>query len=199
MKNAEWTPAMVERASRKIRKIESGMSLSAFLISSVTGIVTFFGFILFTTLLASGVLASPEDTGPGLMDTSAFYLQLRTLVKIMGTFGAFVFGIMIYFETNKMIRKAISGSVNHKELTVPGRGREWMKKAGELLSFLERIETKKRLLSSLLAKEGKIKDEKFCPVKGMDDDEKYSLMCDIYDLDYLLSLEKEETHGNKKN
>lgn len=45
MKNAEWTPAMVERTARKIRKIESEMSLSAFLISSVTGIATFFGFI----------------------------------------------------------------------------------------------------------------------------------------------------------
>ena len=39
MKNAEWTPAMVERAARKIRKLESEMSLSAFLISSAAGII----------------------------------------------------------------------------------------------------------------------------------------------------------------
>lgn len=199
MKNAEWTPAMVERAARKIRKLESNMSLSAVLLSSVTGIVTFFAFILFTTLLASGVLSEPEASGPGLVDTSAFYLQLRSMVKFMGTFGAFLFGVLVYLETNKAIRKAISGSINHKELTVPGRSREWMKKAGELLSLLERIEAKKRLLSSLLAKEGEIKDGKFCPVAGMNDDDKYSLMCEIYELDYLLSLEKEKMHGNKKN
>lgn len=48
MKNAEWTPAMVESAARKIRKIESNMSLSAVLFSSVAGIVTFFAFFLFT-------------------------------------------------------------------------------------------------------------------------------------------------------
>lgn len=199
MKNAEWTPAMVESAARKIRKIEGKMSLSAVLFSSAAGIAAFFGFILFTTLLASGALSEPEAAGPGLIDTSAFYLQLRTLVKIMGTFGAFVFGIAAYQETNKMISKAISGSVNHNELTVPGRSREWMKKAGELLSFLERIETKNRLLSSLLAKRGEIKGSKFSPVTGMEDEEKYSLMCEIYELDYLLSLEKEKTHGNKKN
>ena len=190
MKNGEWTPAMVEKAARKIRKLESNMSLSAVLFSSVAGIVTFFAFLLFTALLASGVLSSSEAAGPSLVDTSAFYLQLRSMVKVMGTFGAFVFGIAAYMETNKMIRKAVSGSINHKELTVPGRSREWMKKAGELLSFLERIETKKRLLSSLLAKGGEIKGGKFSPVAGMDDDEKYSLICDIYDLDYLLILEK---------
>lgn len=190
MKNDEWTPAMVERAARKIRKLESNMSLSAVLLSSVTGIVTFFVFILFTTLLASGVLSEPEASGPGLVDTSTFYLQLKSMVKVMGTFGAFVFGIAAYMETNKMIRKAVSGSINHKELTVPGRSREWMKKAGELLLFLERIETKNRLLSSLLAKGGEIKECKFSPVSGMDDEEKYSLMCEIYELDYLLSLDK---------
>lgn len=65
-----------------------------------------------------------------------------------------------------------------------------MKKAGELLLFLERIETKNRLLSSLLAKGGEIKECKFSPVSGMDDEEKYSLMCEIYELDYLLSLDK---------
>lgn len=190
MKNDEWTPAMVERAARKIRKLESNMSLSAVLLSSVTGIVTFFVFILFTTLLASGVLSEPEASGPGLVDTSTFYLQLKSMVKVMGTFGAFVFGIAAYMETNNMIRKAVSGSINHKELTVPGRSREWMKKAGELLLFLERIETKNRLLSSLLAKGGEIKECKFSPVSGMDDEEKYSLMCEIYELDYLLSLDK---------
>ena len=112
------------------------------------------------------------------------------MVQVIGKIGAIFLGIATCMEMHKMIRKAISGSVNHKELTVPGRSREWMKKAGELLSLLERIEAKKRLLSSLLAKEGEIKDGKFCPVAGMNDDDEYSLICDIYDLDYLLSLEK---------
>lgn len=190
MKNDEWTPAMVEKAARKIRELEGNMSLSAVLISSVIGTATFFTCISFTALLASGAFSSSGAAGPGLIDNSAFYLQLRSMVKVMGTFGAFVFGIWAYLETNSMIRTAVSGSMNRKELTVPGRSREWMKKAGELLSFLERIETKNRLLSSLLAKGGEIKGGKFSPVSGMDDEEKYSLMCDLYGLEYLLELEK---------
>ena len=190
MKNAEWTPAMVERASRKIRKLESEMSLSAFLISSVAGIIISIAFYSLIRIIAFGFSMAGEPEGPRLVNLSTFYLQLNSMVQVIGKIGAIFLGIATCMEMHKMIRKAISGSVNHKELTVPGRSREWMKKAGELLSLLERIEAKKRLLSSLLAKEGEIKDGKFCPVAGMDDDEKYSLMCEIYELDYLLSLEK---------
>ena len=190
MKNDKWTPAMVERASRKIRKIESEMSLSAFLISSAAGIIISIAFYSLIRILAFGFSMAGEPEGPRLVNLSTFYLQLNSMVQVIGKIGAIFLGIATCMEMHKMIRKAISGSVNHKELTVPGRSREWMKKAGELLSLLERIEAKKRLLSSLLAKEGEIKDGKFCPVAGMDDDEKYSLMCEIYELDYLLSLEK---------
>lgn len=199
MKNVEWTPAMVERAARKIRKIESKMFLSAVLLSSVLGIIISIAFYSLIKILAFGISMAGEPEGPRLVNPSAFYLQLNSMVKVIGKIGAVLLGIEIFLETNKMIRKVIPGSVDHKELTVPGRSREWMKKAGELLSFLERIETKKRLLSSLLAKGGKIKDEKFCPVSGMDDEEKYSLICDIYDLDYLLNLEKEKIYEYRKN
>lgn len=199
MKNAEWTPAMVERAARKIRKIESKMFLSAVLLSSVLGIIISIAFYSLIKILAFGISAAGEPEGASLLNPSAFYLQLNSMVKVIGKIGAVLLGIEIFLETNKMIRKVIPGSVDHKELTVPGRSIEWMKKAGELLSFLERIETKKRLLSSLLAKGGKIKDEKFCPVSGMDDEEKYSLICDIYDLDYLLNLEKEKIYEYRKN
>ena len=190
MKNAEWTPAMVESAARKIRKIETKTSLSAVLISSAAGIIISIAFYSLIKILASGFSMAGEPEGPRLVNLSTFYLQLNSMVQVIGKIGAIFLGIATCMEMHKMIRKAISGSVNHKELTVPGRSREWMKKAGELLSLLERIEAKKRLLSSLLANEGEIKDGKFCPVAGMNDDDKYSLICDIYDLDYLLSLEK---------
>ena len=190
MKNAEWTPAMVESAARKIRKIETKTSLSAVLISSAAGIIISIAFYSLIKILASGFSMAGEPEGPRLVNLSTFYLQLNSMVQVIGKIGAIFLGIATCMEMHKMIRKAISGSVNHKELTVPGRSREWMKKAGELLLFLERIEAKKRLLSSLLAKKGEIKDGKFCPVAGMDDDEKYSLMCEIYELDYLLSLDK---------
>lgn len=190
MKNAEWTPAMVERTARKIRKIETKTSLSAVLFSSAAGIIISIAFYSLIKILAFGISVAGEPEGPRLVNPSVLYLQLNSMVQVIGKIGAVFLGIETCLETNKMIRKAILCSINYEKLTVPGRSREWMKKAGELLSFLERIETKKRLLSSLLAKGGKIKDEKFCPVKGMDDDEKYSLICDIYDLDYLLSLDK---------
>lgn len=199
MKNAEWTPAMVESAAKKIRKIETKTSLSAVLLSSAAGIIISIAFYSLIRILASGFSMAEEPEGPRLVNPSAFYLQLNSMVQVIGKIGAVFLGIETCLETNRMIRKAVSGSINHKELTVPGRSREWMKKAGELLLFLERIETKKRLLSSLLAKGGRIKDEKFCPVKGMDDDEKYSLICDIYDLDYLLNLEKEKIYEYRKN
>ena len=189
MKNAEWTPAMVESAARKIRKIETKTSLSAVLISSAAGIIISVAFYSLIKILASGFSMAGEPEGPRLVNLSTFYLQLNSMVQVIGKIGAIFLGIATCMEM-QMIRKAISGSVNHKELTVPGRSREWMKKAGELLSLLERIEAKKRLLSSLLAKEGEIKDGKFCPVAGMNDDDKYSLMCEIYELDYLLSLDK---------
>lgn len=190
MKNAEWTPAMVESAARKIRKIETKTSLSAFLISSAAGIIISIAFYSLIKILAFGISVAGEPEGPRLVNPSVFYLQLNSMVQVIGKIGAIFLGIATCMEMHKMIRKAISGSVNHKELTVPGRSREWMKKAGELLSLLERIEAKKRLLSSLLAKEGEIKDGKFCPVAGMNDDDKCSLMCEIYELDYLLSLDK---------
>lgn len=190
MKNAEWTPAMVESAARKIRKIESEMSLSAFLISSVAGIIISIAFYSLIRILAFGFSMAGEPEEPRLVNLSTFYLQLNSMVQVIGKIGAVFLGIATCMEIHKMVRKAISGSVNYEKFTVPGRGREWMKKAGELLSFLERIEAKKRLLSSLLAKKGEIKDGKFCPAAGMDDDEKYSLICDIYELDYLLSLDK---------
>ena len=190
MKNAEWTPAMVERAARKIRKIERKTSLSAVLLSSVLGIIISIAFYSLIKILAFGISAAGEPEGPRLVNPSVFYLQLNSMVQVIGKIGAVFLGIETCLETNKMIRKAVSGSINHKELTVPGRSREWMKKAWELLLFLERIETKNRLLSSLLAKGGEIKECKFIPVSGMDDEEKYSLMCEIYELDYLLSLDK---------
>ena len=190
MKNAEWTPAMVERAARKIRKIERKTSLSAVLFSSAAGIIISIAFYSLIKILAFGISVAGEPEGPRLVNPSVFYLQLNSMVQVIGKIGAVFLGIETCLETNKMIRKAVSGSINHKELTVPGRSREWMKKAGELLSLLERIEAKKRLFSSLLAKEGEIKDGKFCPVAGMNDDDKYSLMCEIYELDYLLSLDK---------
>ena len=199
MKNAEWTPAMVESAAKKIRKIETKTSLSAVLLSSAAGIIISIAFYSLIRILASGFSMAEEPEGPRLVNPSAFYFQLNSMVQVIGKIGAVFLGIETCLETNRMIRKAVSGSVNHKELTVFGRSREWMKKAGELLSFLERIETKNRLLSSLLAKGGEIKGGKFSPVTGMEDEEKYSLMCEIYELDYLLSLEKEKTHGNKKN
>ena len=181
---------MVESAARKIRKIETKTSLSAVLISSAAGIIISIAFYSLIKILASGFSMAGEPEGPRLVNLSTFYLQLNSMVQVIGKIGAIFLGIATCMEMHKMIRKAISGSVNHKELTVPGRSREWMKKAGELLSLLERIEAKKRLLSSLLAKEGEIKDGKFCPVAGMNDDDKYSLMCEIYELDYLLSLDK---------
>lgn len=190
MKNAEWTPAMVESAAKKIRKIETKTSLSAVLLSSAAGIIISIAFYSLIRILASGFSMAEEPEGPRLVNPSAFYLQLNFMVQVIGKIGAVFLGIETCLETNRMIRKAVSGSVNHKELTVFGRSREWMKKAGELLSFLERIETKNRLLSSLLAKGGEIKGGKFSPVTGMEDEEKYSLMCEIYELDYLLSLEK---------
>lgn len=190
MKNAEWTPAMVESAARKIRKIETKTSLSAVLISSAAGIIISIAFYSLIKILAFGISVAGEPEGPRLVNPSVFYLQLNSMVQVIGKIGAVFLGIETCLETNKMIRKAVSGSINHKELTVPGRSREWMKKAGELLLFLERIETKNRLLSSLLAKGWEIKECKFSPVSGMDDEEKYSLMCEIYELDYLLSLDK---------
>lgn len=190
MKNAEWTPVMVERAARKIRKIERKTSLSAVLFSSAAGIIISIAFYSLIKILAFGISVAGEPEGPRLVNPSVFYLQLNSMVQVIGKIGAVFLGIETCLETNKMIRKAVSGSINHKELTVPGRSREWMKKAGELLLFLERIETKNRLLSSLLAKGGEIKECKFSPVSGMDDEEKYSLMCEIYELDYLLSLDK---------
>lgn len=190
MKNAEWTPAMVESAARKIRKIERKTSLSAVLFSSAAGIIISIAFYSLIKILAFGISVAGEPEGPRLVNPSVFYLQLNSMVQVIGKIGAVFLGIETCLETNKMIRKAVSGSINHKELTVPGRSREWMKKAGELLLFLERIETKNRLLSSLLAKGGEIKECKFSPVSGMDDEEKYSLMCEIYELDYLLSLDK---------
>lgn len=190
MKNAEWTPVMVERTARKIRKIERKTSLSAVLFSSAAGIIISIAFYSLIKILAFGISVAGEPEGPRLVNPSVFYLQLNSMVQVIGKIGAVFLGIETCLETNKMIRKAVSGSINHKELTVPGRSREWMKKAGELLSFLERIETKNRLLSSLLAKGGEIKECKFSPVSGMDDEEKYSLMCEIYELDYLLSLDK---------
>lgn len=199
MKDAEWTPAMVESAARKIRKIETKTSLSAVLLSSAAGIIISTAFYSLIKILAFGISAAGEPEGPRLVNPSAFYLQLNSMVQVIGKIGAVFLGIETCLETNRMIRKAISGSINYEKLTVPGRSREWMKKAGELLSFLERIETKKRLLSSLLAKGGEIKESKFSPVSGMDDEEKYSLICDIYDLDYLLNLEKEKIYGYRKN
>lgn len=190
MKNAEWTPVMVERTARKIRKIERKTSLSAVLFSSAAGIIISIAFYSLIKILAFGISVAGEPEGPRLVNPSVFYLQLNSMVQVIGKIGAVFLGIETCLETNKMIRKAILGSINYEKLTVPGRSREWMKKAGELLSFLERIETKKRLLSSLLAKGGEIKECKFSPVSGMDDEEKYSLMCEIYELDYLLSLEK---------
>jgi hypothetical protein len=190
MKNAEWTPVMVERTARKIRKIERKTSLSAVLFSSAAGIIISIAFYSLIKILAFGISVAGEPEGPRLVNPSVFYLQLNSMVQVIGKIGAVFLGIETCLETNKMIRKAVSGSINHKELTVPGRSREWMKKAGELLLFLERIETKNRLLSSLLAKGGEIKECKFSPVSGMDDEEKYSLMCEIYELDYLLSLDK---------
>ena len=190
MKNAEWTPAMVESAARKIRKIERKTSLSAVLFSSAAGIIISIAFNSLIKILAFGISVAGEPEGPRLVNPSGVYLQLNSMVQVIGKIGAGFLGIETWLETNKMIRKAVSGSINHKELTVPGRSREWMKKAGELLLFLERIETKNRLLSSLLAKGGEIKECKFSPVSGMDDEEKYSLMCEIYELDYLLSLDK---------
>ena len=190
MKNAEWTPVMVERTARKIRKIERKTSLSAVLISSAAGIIISIAFYSLIKILAFGISVAGEPEGPRLVNPSVFYLQLNSMVQVIGKIGAVFLGIETCLETNKMIRKAVSGSINHKELTVPGRSREWMKKAGELLLFLERIETKNRLLSSLLAKGGEIKECKFSPVAGMNDDDKYSLMCEIYELDYLLSLDK---------
>lgn len=190
MKNAEWTPVMVERTARKIRKIERKTSLSAVLLSSAAGIIISIAFYSLIKILAFGISVAGEPEGPRLVNPSVFYLQLNSMVQVIGKIGAVFLGIETCLETNKMIRKAVSGSINHKELTVPGRSREWMKKAGELLLFLERIETKNRLLSSLLAKGGEIKECKFSPVSGMDDEEKYSLMCEIYELDYLLSLDK---------
>ena len=190
MKNAEWTPAMVESAARKIRKTETETSLSAVLISSAAGIIISIAFYFLIKILASGFSMAGEPEGPRLVNLSAFYLQLNSMVQVIGKIGAIFLGIATCMEMHKMIRKAISASVNHKELAVPGRSREWMKKAGELLSLLERIEAKKRLLSSLLAKGGEIKGGKFCPAAGMNDDDKYSLMCEIYELDYLLSLDK---------
>lgn len=190
MKNAEWTPAMVERTARKIRKIERKTSLSAVLFSSAAGIIISIAFYSLIKILAFGISVAGEPEGPRLVNPSVFYLQLNSMVQVIGKIGAVFLGIETCLETNKMIRKAILGSINYEKLTVPGRSREWMKKAGELLSFLERIETKNRLLSSLLAKGGEIKECKFSPVSGMDDEEKYSLMCEIYELDYLLSLDK---------
>ena len=190
MKNAEWTPVMVERTARKIRKIERKTSLSAVLFSSAAGIIISIAFYSLIKILAFGISVAGEPEGPRLVNPSVFYLQLNSMVQVIGKIGAVFLGIATCLETNKMIRKAVSGSINHKELTVPGRSREWMKKAGEPLLFLERIETKNRLLSSLLAKGGEIKECKFSPVSGMDDEEKYSLMCEIYELDYLLSLDK---------
>ena len=192
MKNAEWTPVMVERTARKIRKIETKTSLSAVLISSAAGIIISIAFYSLIKILASGFSMAGEPEGPRLVNLSTFYLQLNSMVQVIGKIGAVFLGIETCLETNKMIRKAVSGSINHKELTVPGRSREWMKKAGELLLFLERIETKNRLLSSLIAKGGEIKGGRFSPVSGMDDEEKYSLMCEIYELEYLLELEKGE-------
>ena len=190
MKNAEWTPAMVERTARKIRKIERKTSLSAVLFSSAAGIIISIAFCSLIKILAFGISVAGEPEGPRLVNPSVFYLQLNSMVQVIGKIGAVFLGIETCLETNKMIRKAILGSINYEKLTVPGRSREWMKKAGELLSFLERIETKNRLLSSLLANGGEIKECKFSPVSGMDDEEKYSLMCEIYELDYLLSLDK---------
>ena len=190
MKNTEWTPVMVERTARKIRKIERKTSLSAVLFSSTAGIIISIAFYSLIKILAFGISVAGEPEGPRLVNPSVFYLQLNSMVQVIGKIGAVFLGIETCLETNKMIRKATLGSINYEKLTVPGRSREWMKKAGELLLFLERIEAKKRLLSSLLAKKGEIKDGKLCPVAGMDDDEKYSLMCEIYELDYLLSLDK---------
>lgn len=190
MKNAEWTPAMVESAAKKIRKIETKTSLSAVLLSSAAGIIISIAFYSLIRILAFGFSMAGEPEGLRLVNLSTFYLQLNSMVQVIGKIGAIFLGIATCMEMHKMIRKAISGSMNHKELTVSGRSREWMKKAGELLLFLERIETKNRFLSSLLAKGGEIKGGKFRPVSGMDDEDKYSLMCEIYELDYLLSLEK---------
>lgn len=190
MKNAEWTPVMVERTARKIRKIERKTSLSAVLFSSAVGIIISIAFYSLIKILAFGISVAGEPEGPRLVNPSVFYLQLNSMVQVIGKIGAVFLGIETCLETNKMIRKVILGSINYEKLTVPGRSREWMKKAGELLLFLERIETKNRLLSSLLAKGGEIKECKFSPVSGMDDEEKYSLMCEIYELDYLLRLDK---------
>lgn len=55
MKNAEWTPAMVESAARKIRKIETKTSLSAVLISSAAGIIISVAFYSLIKILASGI------------------------------------------------------------------------------------------------------------------------------------------------
>lgn len=170
--------------------LERKTSLSAVLFSSAAGIIISIAFYSLIKILAFGISVAGEPEGPRLVNPSVFYLQLNSMVQVIGKIGAVFLGIETCLETNKMIRKAVSGSINHKELTVPGRSREWMKKAGELLLFLERIETKNRLLSSLLAKGGEIKECKFSPVSGMDDEEKYSLMCEIYELDYLLSLDK---------
>lgn len=64
MKNAEWTPAMVERAARKIRKIETKTSLSAVLISSAAGIIISIAFYSLIKILASGFSMAGEPEGP---------------------------------------------------------------------------------------------------------------------------------------
>ena len=93
MKNAEWTPAMVERAARKIRKIETKTSRSAVLISSAAGIIISIAFYSLIKILASGFSMAGEPEGPRLVNLSTFYLQLNSMVQVIGKIGAIFLGI----------------------------------------------------------------------------------------------------------
>ena len=88
LKNAEWTPAMVERAARKIRKIEKKTSLSAVLLSSVTGIVASIAFYSLIKILVFRISMAGEPEEAMLVNLSTFYLQLNSMVQTIGKIGA---------------------------------------------------------------------------------------------------------------
>ena len=83
MKNAEWTPAMVERTARKIRKIERKTSLSAVLFSSAAGIIISIAFYSLIKILAFGISVAGEPEGPRLVNPSVLYLQLNSMVQVI--------------------------------------------------------------------------------------------------------------------
>lgn len=196
MKNAEWTPAMVEKAARRIRRGEGMMNIPAVLLSLCAGVLVFLALVLMVSLLFSKGSYSLEYAGSGdvtgiyAASVSVFRFELRLVLWIAGALGTLFLGIVAYAAISVMLEDAMLGLAVSLSPAVPGRSAEWTEKAGELLSFLEKTETKERLLSSLLAKDGEIAGRKFHAVEGMDDENKYSLMCDLYGLEYLLELEK---------